>query len=93
MIIKTHTHGDHTGINKASQATVVIVGQENTKTNMAKMDAFSGDKAQFLPKRMYSCTKDKVSVGSEKNRLDLYYSTLSWPSEMCSLYTRSSANR
>ena len=69
-IINTHTHGDHTGSNEAFPATVDIVAHENTKANMAKMDAFKGDKAQFLPKRTY---KDKMSVGSGKNRVDLYY--------------------
>src|SRR4029077_7840483 len=44
-IINTHTHGDHTGSNEAFPATVDIVAQENTKANMAKMDAFKGDKA------------------------------------------------
>jgi glyoxylase-like metal-dependent hydrolase (beta-lactamase superfamily II) len=70
MIINTHTHGDHTGSNEAFPVTVDIVAHENTKANMAKMDAFKGDKAQFLPKRTY---KDKMSVGSGKNRIDLYY--------------------
>jgi len=35
-----------------------------------KMDAFKGDKAEFLPKRTY---KDKMSVGSGRNRIDLFY--------------------
>jgi cyclase len=70
MIINTHTHGDHTGSNEAFPVTVDIVAHENTKANMAKMDAFKGDKAQFLPKRTYT---DKMSVGSGKNRVDLYY--------------------
>jgi cyclase len=70
MIINTHTHGDHTGSNEAFPVTVDIVAHENTKANMAKMDAFKGDKAQFLPKRTY---RDKMSVGSGKNRVDLYY--------------------
>src|SRR5438876_3615729 len=70
MIINTHTHGDHTGSNEAFPATVDIVAHDNTKANMMKMDAFKGDKAQFLPKRTF---KDKMSVGSGKNRVDLYY--------------------
>jgi cyclase len=70
MIINTHTHGDHTGSNEGFPVTVDIVAHENTKTNMAKMDAFKGDKARFLPKRTYS---DKMSVGSGKGRVDLYY--------------------
>ena len=70
MIINTHTHGDHTGSNEAFPATIDIVSHENTKANMAKMDAFKGDKAQFLPKRTF---KDKMTVGNGKNRIDLFY--------------------
>jgi cyclase len=70
MIINTHTHGDHTGSNEGFPATVDIVAHENTKANMAKMDAFKGDKASFLPKRTY---KDKMTLGSGKDRIDLYY--------------------
>src|SRR5438445_10821800 len=69
-IINTHTHGDHTGSNEAFGATVDIVAHENTKANMAKMDAFKGDKAKFLPKRTF---KDKMSIGTGKDRIDLYY--------------------
>jgi glyoxylase-like metal-dependent hydrolase (beta-lactamase superfamily II) len=70
MIINTHTHGDHTGSNEFFPATVDIVAHENTKANMAKMDAFKGDKAKFLPKRTY---KDKLTLGSGKDQIDLYY--------------------
>ena len=69
-IINSHTHGDHTGSNEGFPATVEIVAHENTKANMLKMDAFKGDKAQFLPKRTY---KDKLTLGSGKDRVDLYY--------------------
>ena len=69
-IINTHTHGDHTGSNEGFPASVDIIAHENTKTNMAKMDAFKGDKAQFLPKRTF---KDKMTIGTGKDRLDLYY--------------------
>src|SRR5436190_22484214 len=69
-IINTHTHGDHTGSNSMFPATVDIVAHENTKANMMKMDAFKGDKAQFLPKRTF---KDKMTLGSGKDRIDLYY--------------------
>src|SRR5215212_2228898 len=69
-IINTHTHGDHTGNNDLFGATVDIVAHENTKANMEKMDAFKGDKAQFLPKKTY---KDTMTVGSGKDRIDLYY--------------------
>ena len=69
-IINTHTHGDHTGSNEFFPASVDIVAHENTKTNMMKMDAFKGDKAKFLPKRTY---RDKLTLGSGKDRVDLYY--------------------
>jgi cyclase len=69
-IINTHTHGDHTGSNDGFPASVEIVAHENTKANMMKMDAFKGDKAQYLPKKTY---KDKLTLGSGKDRVDLYY--------------------
>jgi glyoxylase-like metal-dependent hydrolase (beta-lactamase superfamily II) len=37
---------------------------------MEKMDAFKGDKAQFLPKRTY---KDRLSLFSGNDRIDLYH--------------------
>jgi cyclase len=69
-LINTHTHGDHVSGNVEFPATIDFVAQENTKANMAKMPAFAGDKAQFLPKRTF---KDKMTVGSGKNEIDLYY--------------------
>jgi glyoxylase-like metal-dependent hydrolase (beta-lactamase superfamily II) len=69
-LINTHTHGDHTGSNEAFGTSVDSIVQENTKANMERMDAFKGEKAAFLPKRTY---KDKMTVGSGKNAIDLYY--------------------
>jgi glyoxylase-like metal-dependent hydrolase (beta-lactamase superfamily II) len=69
-IINTHTHGDHTGSNEGFPATVDIVAHANTKTNMAKMPAFAGEKAKFLPKRTYT---DRLTLGSGKDRVELYY--------------------
>ena len=69
-IINTHTHGDHTGSNEGFPASVNIVAHENTKTLMAKMDAFKGEKAQFLPKQTY---KDTLTLGSGKDRVELHY--------------------
>ena len=69
-IINTHTHGDHTGNDNFFGTSVEIVAQESTKANMEKMDAFKGDNAKFLPKKTY---KDKLTVGSGKDRIDLYY--------------------
>jgi len=69
-IINTHTHGDHTGNNNFFGANVEIVAQENTKANMARMDAFKGENAHYLPSKTY---KDKMTLGSGKDRIDLYY--------------------
>jgi glyoxylase-like metal-dependent hydrolase (beta-lactamase superfamily II) len=69
-IINTHTHGDHTGNDGFFGTSVEIVAQESTKTNMAKMDAFKGDNAKFLPGKTY---KDQLTIGSGKDRVDLYY--------------------
>src|SRR5713101_6856786 len=69
-IINTHTHGDHTGNNGFFGANVEIVAHENTKTNMEKMPAFQGENAKFLPGKTY---KDTMSLGSGKDKIDLYY--------------------
>src|SRR4030095_6503578 len=69
-IINTHTHGDHTGSNDMFPASVEIIAHENTKANMEKMDAFKGEGAKGLPKKTY---KDKMSLGSGKDRVDLFY--------------------
>jgi cyclase len=69
-IINTHTHDDHTGSNEFFGASVETIVHENTRTNMAKMDAFKGEKAKFLPKRTY---KDKLTLGGGKDQIDLYY--------------------
>ena len=70
MIINTHTHGDHTGNDDKFGTNVEIVAQENTKTNMAKMDAFKGAGAVFLPKKTF---KDTLTLGSGKEQINLYY--------------------
>src|ERR671929_1241082 len=47
-IINTHTHGDHVSGNVEFPATVDIVVQDNTKTNMEKMQAV-GTSSQTAP--------------------------------------------
>jgi glyoxylase-like metal-dependent hydrolase (beta-lactamase superfamily II) len=69
-IINTHTHGDHTGGNGFFGASVESIVHENTKANMARMPEFSAANAQYLPKRTYN---DKLTVGSGKDQIDLYY--------------------
>ena len=70
MLINTHTHGDHVSGNVEFPATVDIIVQDNTKTNMEKMDIFKQHDGRGLPKRTF---KDKMSVGSGADRIDLYY--------------------
>lgn len=70
MIINTHTQGDHVGSNEAFPPTVEFVAHENTRANMGRMPAFSGDKQAFIPKRTY---KDRLSLLGGHDRVDLYY--------------------
>ncbi len=51
-------------------ATVDIVVQENTKTNMEKMQIFKDNAGRGMAKRTF---KDKMTIGSGKDRFDLYY--------------------
>lgn len=69
-IINTHSHADHTGSNEFFGERVEIVVQEKTKRNMARLDAYAGEKARLLPKRTFS---DTFSLGDGDGRVDLYY--------------------
>ncbi|HEV8345166.1 MAG TPA: MBL fold metallo-hydrolase [Vicinamibacterales bacterium] len=70
LLVNTHTHGDHVSGNVDFPATVDIVVQENTKANMEKMPIFKDNAGKGLPKRTF---KDKMTIGSGRDRLDLYY--------------------
>ncbi|HYM24398.1 MAG TPA: MBL fold metallo-hydrolase [Vicinamibacterales bacterium] len=69
-LINTHTHGDHVSGNVEFPATIDIVVQENTKTNMEKMDIFKQHNGRGLPKRTF---KDKMTIGKGADQVDLYY--------------------
>jgi glyoxylase-like metal-dependent hydrolase (beta-lactamase superfamily II) len=70
-IINTHTHGDHNGSNDFFPASVEIVTQANTKTNMEKMDAFKdAAKKHGLPDRTFT---DRMTLLSGNESIDLYY--------------------
>jgi cyclase len=69
-IINTHAHPDNTGGNEFFPTSVEIIAQESTRLNMDKMEVFKGPKVNFLPKLMF---KDKMTIGSGKDRIDLYY--------------------
>jgi cyclase len=70
LLINTHTHGDHVSGNVDFPATVDIVVQENTKINMEKMPIFKDNAGRGMAKRTF---KDKMTLGSGKDRVDLYY--------------------
>jgi glyoxylase-like metal-dependent hydrolase (beta-lactamase superfamily II) len=70
MLINTHTHGDHVSGNVEFPATVDVVTQENTKANMEKMDIFKQNNNRGMAKRTF---KDKMSIGSGADKIDLYY--------------------
>ena len=77
-IINTHTHYDHTGSNTEFPANIEFVAHENTKANLARetcppvtnCQSFKGDNAKYLPKKTF---KDKMSLFSGKDQIDLYY--------------------
>jgi cyclase len=70
MLINTHTHGDHVSGNVEFPATVDVVVQENTKTNMEKMDIFKQNNGRGMAKRTF---KDKMTIGKGADQIDLYY--------------------
>jgi cyclase len=83
MIINTHTHGDHVSGNVEFPATVDIVTHQNTKVNMETMapatgvaqqgpptNIFKVNNGKGMPKRTF---KDKMSLGSGNDRIELYY--------------------
>ena len=83
-LINTHTHGDHVSGNVEFPATVDIIVQENTKTNMEKMipnstaadqkvpaqTIFQQNGGRGLPKRTF---KDKMTLFKGADEIDLYY--------------------
>lgn len=83
-IINTHTHGDHVSGNVEFPASVDIVVQENTKTNMEKMASppgmgpaqappqtiFQQNNGRGLAKRTF---KDRMTIGKGADQIDLYY--------------------
>jgi cyclase len=70
LLINTHTHADHVSGNVEFPATVDIVVQENTKTNMEKMQIFKDNAGRGMPKKTF---KDTMTLGSGNDRVDLYY--------------------
>jgi cyclase len=79
-IINTHTHADHVSGNVEFPASVDVVVQENTKTNMENMapppgspagtNIFKANGGRGLPTRTF---KDKMTLGTGADQVDLYY--------------------
>ena len=70
MLINTHTHGDHVSGNVEFPASVDVIVQENTKTNMEKMPIFKEHNNAGMAKRTF---KDKMTIGNGADQIDLYY--------------------
>ena len=70
LLINTHTHGDHVSGNVEFPASVDIVVQENTKTNMEKMPIFKEHNNAGMAKRTF---KDRMTIGKGADQIDLYY--------------------
>jgi glyoxylase-like metal-dependent hydrolase (beta-lactamase superfamily II) len=69
LLINTHTHGDHVGGNPQFAESVEIVVHENTRTNMAKMEAF----AQGGPGAADRTFTDRLTLGSGADAVELRY--------------------
>jgi glyoxylase-like metal-dependent hydrolase (beta-lactamase superfamily II) len=69
-IINTHAHAESVEGNEFFPTSVEIIAHETTRLNLDKLDAFKGVKVNFLPKLMF---RDKMSIGSGKDRVDLFY--------------------
>jgi glyoxylase-like metal-dependent hydrolase (beta-lactamase superfamily II) len=70
LLINTHTHGDHVSGNVEFPASVDVVVQDNTKTNMEKMPIFKDNNNNGMAKRTF---KDRMTIGKGADQIDLYY--------------------
>jgi len=80
-VINTHSHGDHVSGNVEFPASVEIIATEKTKANVEAWPAVYGLPNAFpnvvkesggkgVPKKTF---KDKLSIGSGNDRVDLFY--------------------
>ena len=83
QIINTHTHGDHVSGNVEMPATVEIIVQDNTKTNMMDMRGATGIAQNGPPTNIFKehggrgmptkTFKDKMTVNKGADEIDLFY--------------------
>jgi glyoxylase-like metal-dependent hydrolase (beta-lactamase superfamily II) len=69
-LINTHPDSDYSGGNAEFPSATRIIAHANAKTAMARMPAFQGDNAQFLPNTVFD---DAMSLLEGRNRVDLHY--------------------
>ena len=70
-IISTHTHGDHSGNYPVLGAPMVeTIVHEKARADMVKRAEFSGDRAQYAPRRTFT---ERLTIGTGQDRIDLYY--------------------
>jgi cyclase len=70
LLINTHTHGDHVSGNVEFPASVDVVVQENTRTNMQKLPIFKEHGNAGMAKRTFT---DRMTIGAGADQIDLYY--------------------
>lgn len=70
LLINTHTHGDHVSGNVEFPASMDVVVQANTRTNMEKMPIFKEHNNNGMAKRTFT---DRMTIGSGADQIDLYY--------------------
>jgi cyclase len=69
-LINTHSHDDHTGGNESFGTAVEILAHIHTRANMERMKSFSGERMNFVAKRMF---QERMSLGTGTDRIDLLY--------------------
>jgi glyoxylase-like metal-dependent hydrolase (beta-lactamase superfamily II) len=69
-LINTHTHGDHVSGNVEFPASVEVIVQENTRTNMQRMEIFAKNANRGMATRTFA---DRMTIGNGADAIDLFY--------------------
>ena len=69
-IVNTHAHADDAGGNHEFPAVTDVVAHENTHARMARMEAFGGANARFLPNRTF---RDTLTLLDGIDRIELHH--------------------